>query len=192
MQRLVLGILLVLVLAGRSWAGFAEGVAAYEKGDYATALREFRPLAEQGLAEAQYNLGLMYHKGHGVPQDATQSERWYRQAAVQGIAEAQTNLGWMYYKGQGIPQDYAKALRWYRQAAAQGQADAQVNLGLMYRKGHGVPQDHVTAHMWYNLAAAQGDEDARDFRDDLGKQMTPAQLTEAQRLAREWLKAHTK
>ncbi len=70
--------------------------AAFQRGDYATAIRELRPLAEQGVAEAQFNLGIMYNNGHGVPQDYAKAVKWYRKAAEQGYAEAQHNLGFMY------------------------------------------------------------------------------------------------
>ena len=139
-----------LGLTAPAWAGVNEGVAAYNRGDFATALREWRPLAEQGVAEAQFNLGLMY------------------------------------YDGEGVPQDYAEAVKWYRKAAEQGVAEAQSNLGLMYDNGRGVLQDYVRAHMWYNLAAAQGNKPATKNRDLLAKRMTPAQIAEAQKLAREW------
>ena len=79
-----------------------------------------------------------------------------------------------------------QAVKWYRLAADQGDADAQSNLGLMYANGRGVPQDHVQAHKWFDLAGAGGDEDGRKNRDIVTKKMTPAQIAEAQRLAREW------
>jgi len=82
--------------------------------------------------------------------------------------------------------DYVTALRIFRQLAEQGDADAQYNLGAMYSKGLGVTQDYIQAHMWYNLAAAQGQKDTGDLRDSLAKKMTPAQIAEAQKLAREW------
>ena len=81
-------------------------------------------------------------------------------------------------------------MKWYRLAAEQGLADAQFNLGIRYYNGQGVPQDYVQAHLWWNLAAAQGDEEARENRDIIAAKMTPAQIEEAQRLAREWLAAH--
>ena len=96
------------------------------------------------------------------------------------------NLGFMYNNGQGVPQDYAETVKWYRLAAEQGHASAQNNLGLMYDNGEGVPQDYVQAHMWYNLAGAQGLEQAAKNRDNVAKRMTPAQIAEAQKLAREW------
>ncbi len=82
--------------------------------------------------------------------------------------------------------DYATAVRIFRQFADQGNASAQYNLGQMYRKGQGVTQDYVQAHMWYNLSAAKGNKTGRKNRDLLAKQMTPAQIAEARRLAREW------
>ena len=92
----------------------------------------------------------------------------------------------MYANGQGVPQDYAAAVSWYRKAAEQGYAAAQFNLGVMYDKGQGVPQDYVQAHKWWNLAAANGDADAIKSRDIVAKKMTPAQIAEVQKLAREW------
>jgi TPR repeat protein len=104
-----------------SWsADFKKGVTAYKSGDYATALREWTPLAKQGDASAQFNLGLMYEKGQGVQQDYKTAVRWYRLAAKQGYVNAQYNLGVMYQNGQGVPQDYKTAVKWYRLAAEQG------------------------------------------------------------------------
>ncbi len=180
-----------LGLAAPAWAGFDEGVAAYKRGDYATAIREWRPLAEQGDAEAQFFLGLMYYIGKGVTQDYAEAMRWYRKAAEQGHAEAQSFLGFMYALGLVVPQDYTKAVKWYRKAAERGNAKAQKFLGDMYASGKGVPQDYAQAHIWYNLAASRyppgkGRDQAVKNRDLLAERMTPAQLFEAQKLAREW------
>ena len=136
---------------------YGEGVPQ----DYAEAARWYRQAAEQGHADAQLNLGIMYDNGQGVPQDDVEAVRWYRQAAEQGHAGAQFNLGTMYDYGEGVPQDYAEAARWYRQAAEQGDADAQLNLGIMYDNGQGVPQDDVEAVRWYRQAAEQGDAKAQ-------------------------------
>ncbi len=116
-------------------ADFDAGVEAYDRGDYATALPIFRQLADQGNARAQYSLGTMYVKGHGVTQDYAAAMKWYRKAANQGEALAQFGLGTMYQNGRGVTQDYSEAMKWYRKAANQGNADAQHNLGVMYRKG---------------------------------------------------------
>jgi len=177
-------------VALESWE---DGVAAYGRGDYATALRVVRRFADQGDVAAQYNLGIMYANGQGVPQDYVQAMKWSRLAAEQGQADAQYNLGLMYDLGQGVPHDYAEAVRWYRLAAEQGDVRAQINLGLMYVNGQGVPQDYVQAHKWFNLASANSPaseaknrEMAVAKRDFIAAKMTPAQVAEAQRLARGW------
>ena len=171
-------------------ADFQAGLDAYNQGDYATALKEWRPLAEQGDATAQFNLGVMYNFGQGVPQDYQEAVRWYRLAAEQGYAPAQFNLGFLYDKSLGVPQDYAQAREWYLKAAEQGGPHPQFALGNLYAKGEGVAQDYVQAHMWINLAAAQGLEEAANARDYLANKMTPEQLAEAQRLASEWQAQH--
>jgi len=86
-----------------------SGVVAYDAGDYAKALREFRLLAERGDAAGQNMLGIMYVHGQGVPQDDKQAVDWFRKAAAQGNAAAKSSLGVMYYKGRGVPQDYVLA-----------------------------------------------------------------------------------
>ena len=120
--------------------------------------------------------------------------RWYRLAADQGYARAQFSLGLRYTNGLGVPQDDAEAARWIRLAADQGHAIAQFNLGFAYARGEGAPQDYVQAHMWYNLSASRRTSEMRatavEFRDDVAGRMTPAQITEAQRLATEWDAAH--
>jgi TPR repeat protein len=160
------------------------GFTAYRAGDYATALENWRPLAEDGDATAQVSLGRMYSQGHGVPQDYAEAVRWYRLAAEQGDAWAQDSLGVMYSQGHGVPQDYAEAVRWYRLAAEQGNATAQSNLGTKFEEGRGAPQDYVSAHMWYNIASANGHESAAEWRDELAQRMTPDQIAEAQARAR--------
>ena len=168
-----------------SSADFSKGASAYKSGDYATALREWTPLAKQGHANAQYFLGWMYDEGQGVPQDDKTAVKWWKLAAEQGFAIAQYNLGLVYRKGQGVPQDEKTAVKWYRLAAEQGFARAQFMLGVMYGRGKGVIQDWVYAHMWGNLGASNGDEDGGKLRDIAAKNMTPSELETAQKLARE-------
>ncbi len=144
----------ILGLTVPASAGYDEGVATYKRGDYATALREWRPLAKQGNANAQFFLGVMY------------------------------------YKGRGVPQDYAEAMRWFRETAERDLAASQFALGAMYSLGHGVPRDYVQAHVWINLAVSnlppgEGRDNAVKSRDLLAKIMTPAQIAEAENLARE-------
>jgi hypothetical protein len=95
-------VLSIICLAAPAWADYEAGLGAYERGDYATALREWRPLAEQGIADAQFNLGQLYANGQGVPQDYVRARQWYEKAAVQGEVLAQFNLGgyiWKWERG---------------------------------------------------------------------------------------------
>ena len=127
--------LMSLHLPAVSWVGKHEaGYVAFQKGDYATALRKWRPLAEDGHAQAQLSLGTMYDKGQGVAQDYAEAATWYRKAAEQDLALAQHNLGRMYQAGRGVTQDFAEAAKWYLKAADQGVIEAQQNLAVMYEK----------------------------------------------------------
>lgn len=170
-----------------------EGYAAYLKSNYARALRLLRPLADEGDVLAQSTLGLMYYHGRGVEADDAEAVKWFRLAADKGDARAQFNLAVAYAEGHGVPQDFVAAAKLYRRAAGQNHAQAQYNLGLLYARGEGVSQDNVSAHMWFNLAAASfpaSDISNRSLagrnRDVLARKMTPEQIAEAQRLAREW------
>jgi len=225
--KLLLFVAVFVGFAAPAYAGHDEGKAAYDRGDYAKAYKEFKPLAEHGDADAQGYMGEMYYLGRGVPQSYVKAAKWYRKAAEQGDDEAQFELGLAYAEGQGVPQDYAEAVKWFRKAAEQGFPPAQRELGGIYANGQGVPQDHAEAIRWYRKAAEQGDDEAQfelgwaytdgksvpqdfiqaymwfdlaaahendtyaedyagDFRDSLAEKMTPAQIAEARRLAREW------
>ena len=179
-----------LVLELEIDADFDAGLAAYRQGNYATALQEFLPLAEQGYAPAQTNLGVMYQNGRGVSQDYRQAVEWYRKAAEQGYAQAQTNLGFMYEKGRGVAQGDRQALEWYRKAAEQGYARAQTNLGFMYENGRRVAQDDRQAVEWYRKAAEQGYARAQTdlgvmYRDGRGVSQDDRQAVEWYRKAAE-------
>ena len=110
-------------------------IAPWALGQDPDAIAELRRQAEQGDADAQYNLGVMYRDGAGVPQDDAEAVHWIRLAADQGNAEAQAMLGAMYSGGRGVPLDQAEAVRWIRLAAEQGDAETQFNLGFMYHRG---------------------------------------------------------
>ncbi len=161
MKRIALAAALLVSLAAPVWAGFYEGWAAYQRGDVETAFWEWKPLAEQGHAEAQFNIGLMYDKGQGMPQDYAEAAKWYRRAAEQGVAAAQASLGDMYFLGLGVPQAFAEAAKWYRRAAEQGFDTAHASLGSMYRDGMGVPLDSAEAAKGYRMGAAEGDAAAQ-------------------------------
>ncbi len=175
----------VAFVATPVFADYQKGLDAFSNGDYAAAVAEWRPLAEKGDVKAQFNLGLMYKLGRGVPQSYKEMIKWYTLSAEQGEATAQYNLGVSYRNGEGVPQDYKKAVKWTRLAAEQGLSNAQNNLGVLYEKGQGVSQDYVRAHMWANLASSNGDETAPEFRDFVAEKMTDEEITRAQDLAQE-------
>ncbi len=137
-------------------ADFEAGMAAAKSKDYATALKEWRPLAEQGDARAQNQLGRMYINGIGVAQDDQQALKWLQLAALQGNADAQTSLGAMYWFGRSVPKDESEAVKWYRLAAEQGNVHAQSQLAGAYLVGRGVTANDQEALRWLRLAADQG------------------------------------
>ena len=132
---LCLTLAVLLVSTGVSWgADFQKGLDAHNKRDYATALREWTPFAEQGDAIAQFIVGDMYRRGRGVPQNLKTAVKWYTFAAEQGFVYAQTYLGYMYRWGLGVPKDYKTAVKWWTRAAEQGNAYAQRNLEALQKK----------------------------------------------------------
>ncbi|TKS60033.1 MAG: hypothetical protein EWM72_01718 [Nitrospira sp.] len=102
-------VLSIVCLAAPAVAGIDAGNEAYDRGDYATALYEWRTLAEKGDARAQFYLGMLHDFGQGVPRDYVQARQWYGKAAAQGYAKAQYMLGWLYVHGKGVPQDFVQA-----------------------------------------------------------------------------------
>ena len=135
LTTLCLTIAVLLGSVGVSWsADFQKGYAAAQSGDYATALREWRPLAEQGDSDAQNWLGFMYAKGEGVPEDDKIALKWYRLAAEQRNVEAQHNIGHAYHNGFGVPQNYKTAIKWFRFAAKQGHPRAQEQVEFLRKK----------------------------------------------------------
>ncbi len=140
---------------------YTEGRKHYDAGEYDRAVPLLKAAAEQGHADAQFNLGNCYYKGEGVKQDYAEAVSWYRKSAEQGHINAQYNLGLCYENGKGVRQDHAEAVKWYRKSAEQGNAYAQNNLGVCYKKGRGVGQDYAEAVKWYRKAAEQGNSDAQ-------------------------------
>jgi uncharacterized protein len=193
---LILATVLSLVFTQVTAQDFNKGNEAYKLGDYSTALKEWKPLAEQGNERAQYLLGVIYSqtfgKGYGVLKDATEAAKWYRLSAEQGNDAAQFNLGVMYKNGNGVLQDYSEAVKWHRLSAEQGYAYAQSSFGVMYEYGTGVLQDNVTAHMWYNIASANGHEMAGEYRDEVANLMTPNAIEKATTMARECMNSNYK
>jgi len=167
------------------------GKRAWDQGDYATALKELTPLAEQGNADAQVLLGLMYFRGQGVSKDPSLALKWYKAAADQGNADGQAHLGSMYLMGMGVKKDTSQALKLWKLSANQGNPGAQVNLGLAYRNLRDVPHDFVQSYMWFDLAALGGDPLAARQRDGLQRLMSPDQIEKARALARQWRPTRT-
>ena len=169
---------------------------------YAQADSWFRKAATQGYARAEFNLGVAYDNGQGVPQNYTKAVYWYRKAATQGYARAENNLGVAYNKGRGVPQNYQKAMFWYKKAANQGSAKAEYDIAHFYRFGLSVSRNYVDAYMWYSLAKAAAKPGgnvynaASDDMQRIGSQkpwmpdMTPAEIVRAQAMAAAWERAH--
>lgn len=172
-----------LAVCGGARADFQEGLEAYNSGNYLYAFDEFRALALNGDAAAQYRLGVMYTKGQGVAKDDKQAASWYLKAAEQDDTRAQFAIAERYARGKGVPQDDKQAASWYLKAADHGFPKAQFTVGLMYAKGQGVPQDFIQAHKWLSLAG----DIAISSKGWIEEKMTPEQIKKAQVLAQEWL-----
>jgi TPR repeat protein len=151
-----------------------------------TDIAKLKAKAQQGDAEAQFRIGLIFVHGQGVPKNNAEAAGWFRKAADQGHAEAQHNLGVAYDKGEGVRHDSAEAVKWFRKAAEQGLAEAQAMLGAVYGFGEVIPKNSVEAYKWLNLAAASGNKTAAEVRTILEREMTPGQIAEAQRLSAAW------
>lgn len=154
------------------------------------ALEILTTLADTGNAEAQLNLGWIYHDGFVVAQNTRLALQLFTKAAEQGLSDAQFWLGWMYDIGEGVRKDSAAAIPWFKKAAEQGDRDAQYTLGLKYRDGTGISKDRIAAYVWLSLAASQGDRFAEKARNDLQSSMLPADLAEAQKQVAEWKPKH--
>ncbi len=143
----------------------------YSAGDFAAAFTWCQRAAHSNLPWAQYNLGLMFRKGEGVPQSDTEAAHWYRRAALQDFPEAQQKLADLYTFGHGVPLNLKQAAIWYRRAADNGNAEAQFQLAHLYATGQGVDPDYTLSRHWIRQAANQGHQQAqqelkrREYRD---------------------------
>lgn len=174
-----------------AWAADVNrGVDAVVQRDWEAALAEFRPLAEQGDAAAQVNLGNLYLKGYGVEQDYRAALRWYLKAAEQGNALGQGKLGMMHYYGFGVLEDHTEAAHWFREAAEQGEPGAAALLGALYAAGDGVDLDKVQAYVWYTLAADRGRADAQEGKQDLAEELSPGEMNDALERLADWSRRH--
>ncbi|MBI3902835.1 MAG: sel1 repeat family protein [Nitrosomonadales bacterium] len=171
-------------------ADLQDGINAYTHNDFQVALAKLEPLANKNDAIAQFCVGKMYMQGQGVEPDYKKAINWLNNAAAQGNAEAQAFLGFVNYYGLGVEQDYKAAALWTRKAAEHGVEEAQHNLGWMYQKGQGVAQDWVQAYKWLKIAASSGEEGAIAKLKAAEVYMLPAQIEEANTLAKEWQAQH--
>ena len=188
----MLTVLIVEAMPSLVFGGYEDGTAAFERGDYKIALKEFKVLVGQNDPRGQYALGLMYDLGVGVSLDFKEAIKWYRLSAEQGNANAQNNLATMYAEGEGVEKDYKKAVKWYKFAAKQGNFDAPNNLGTIYLKGIEVRRNYVTAYMWFHLGEMKGDRAAKSNRKFVEKRMTAEEIVEANKQVGEWIKRHVR
>ncbi len=156
--------------------------------DIQQAIKYYELAANQGIAEAYYNLGFISEDygslfGHESYQEAI---KYYKLAIDKGDSNAHYRLGSMYDKGIGISQDYQEAIKHYKIAAEQGNADAQINLGWMYDEGRGLPQDSILAYKWLNISASFG-TGGEEKRELVLKKLTPEEIVKGQELSKEWL-----
>jgi hypothetical protein len=153
------------------------------------AARWFRRAANQGLIEAQYELGACLLTGRGIQENSSEAVEWFRKASAQGFPMAEYQLGNCYFEGTGVPKNIQEGIQLIQIAAEKGLATAQNKLGLCYQKGEGVTKDYVQAYKWFALAAARDDEHALDIKvriASLEANLTREQVAEAQRLASEF------
>jgi hypothetical protein len=141
------------ILADPSHATASDGQRALDLGRTGEALRIWTDLADRGDAEAEFDLGLLYDLGRGVPADPLRAFGWYKRSADAGFAPGEFNVGVMLDSGQIGPRDAKAAALWYARAAARGQARAAFDLGLLYAEGDGVPRNVEAAVAWFRLAA---------------------------------------
>jgi TPR repeat protein len=182
---MILTVVFVFTLATPTFADYNAGLSAYKRGDYATARREWLPLAEKGNAKAQNAIGVMYAKGEGFPQDYTKAIKWYRKAAGGGYLAAMRNMGGMYANGEGLTQDFGQAVKWYRTAAKQGDHAALHKLAQFCAEGTGVPQDYVQAYTWLLILDCKKLKGVKQ-RQAIAAKLTADEIAAAKKNAGEW------
>jgi len=186
-----LSFLLILVSA-HCLADFKSGGAAYKRGDYETAYKEFLPLANKGDHRAMYALGSMYAGGQGVERDLKQAIKWFKEAAKYGRADAMFKLGIMYEEGHGTKQNLKRAVNWYGKSAKRGYPMAQFKLGALYYMGKGLKQNNIHAYAWLGLAATRNLSEAVKLIDKVKSSMTENELEQANVLLGKYQKKYGK
>ena len=180
LRILGLSLLLTLPLVGQSGTRRISVSQGQKHTKERPFIADLRARAMRGEAKAQFDLGVSYRFGQGVPQSDAEAVKWYRKAAEQGYAKAQYNLGVCCDTGKGLPKDYAEAAKWYRKAAGQGHAKAQFYLGVSYKYGQGVTRDDVESYAWLSLSAAGGEAIALTSREEVCDRLSPQDLQRAQ------------
>jgi TPR repeat protein len=189
-MKLVSKLLLIFFMLGLASVCLPQKVLAELSEVEISSIQSFQlnqSKANQGDANAQFNLALLYYHGVGTPQDSKQAVYWYTKAAEQGHVNAQYSLGSLYYDGYGeeVPQDSKQAVYWLTKAAEQGLGNAQYSLGHDYQYGDEAPQDYKQAFFWYTKAAEQGHYFAKESRDKMLEKMSQSQIEEVQKLSKE-------
>jgi TPR repeat protein len=140
---------------------FNAGLAALQRGHYATAYRSWIDIAQAGNLRAKSNIGYLYEHGLGVSQNYTKAMDWYLEAAEAGLAEAQHNLGMMYAEARGTDESWGRALVWFKRAAEQNSVESLYMIGLSYYRGLGQIEDKSQAYRYFKLSAERGYADAQ-------------------------------
>lgn len=166
-------------------ADFEKGLAAYQANDLPLAYKEFKASADEGHADSQFNVALMYENGIGVEKDTKQALAWYGKSAAQGNAAAQYNLAVFYENGRGTAVDFAKAREWYRKAAAQGDPLAIGNLGMLYVRGDGVKVNKVAGVALLMMSATMDTSPENTAKRNIAstRGLTAEMVAEAQTLS---------
>ena len=180
-------LLLIFFMLGLTSVCLPQKVFAVSSDEGITSFQLYQPKANQGDADAQFNLALLYYHGIGTPQDTRYAIYWYTKAAEQGHANAQYKLGrlYMYGYGEEVQEGSKWAAYWLTKASEQGLVQAQYNLGHMYEWGDGGPQDYKLAFFWYTKAVEQNYHFAKEKRDKMLEKMSQSQIEEAQKFSKE-------
>lgn len=182
-----LALMLFLLLTSYSYAASPPSIFNPTKAEAGKTpgetFNDNKQLASKGDKKSQFNVGIMYYYGDGTPQNYTEAFNWFKKAADQSDADAQFNLGVMSDRGQGTPKNPQEAFNWYKKAAEQGHAKALYSLGLMYQYGVSIKKNLSSAYAYYSLSSAEGNTEATTVRDTLKTQLTPAELTEADKIS---------
>mgnify|MGYP005849499897 CR=1 FL=1 len=173
----------ILTFSPASAEPLDEGVAAYERGDYRTAIEAWMPLADQGDVDALFNMGQLYRMGKGLARDPVMAEYFYRQAAEKGHLAAQGNLGTLYFFGFDDSPRVEAALQWWQKAARGGDPRSQYMIGILYYNGGYLERDKVRAYAWIRRAAVAGLPEAVEAEGKLIRALSVQELAAGNSLA---------